>query len=138
MIKEEIKNIDQSPKTLKKFGITFGVIFVLIGVYGLYHHASYGIWSIVAGGVFMVAAFIAAMFLKPLNLIWMTLAVILGWFMSRFILSIIYYLVLTPIGVILRLSKKDLLSTKRRGNPATYWIERKSSEQNSSGYEKQF
>lgn len=86
----------------------------------------------------MIAAFIAAIFLKPLNLIWMTLAVVLGWFMSRFILSVIYYLVLTPIGLILRLSKKDLLGTQKSQTAETYWKPRQITQKSSSDYEKQF
>lgn len=138
MLKEEIENIDNSPKTLRNFGITIGGVMLLIGLWGMYSSGGWGIWLAGGGALLIAFAFIASAFLKPLNLIWMTLAIIMGWFMTRFILGALYYLVLTPIGLFLRISGKDLLHAKANPAAATYWKKREYAIKQPSDYEKQF
>lgn len=76
--------------------------------------------------------------LKPLQKAWMTLAVILGWIMTRVILSILFYLVFTAIGGISRLLGKQFLDLKIDPSINSYWIKREPKTFNKSGYEKQF
>lgn len=138
MLKEEIKSIDNSPKTLRNFGVTIGGVMLLIGMWGMYSSSGWGLWLGSGGALLIAFAFIASAILKPLNLIWMTLAIVLGWFMTRFILGALYYLVLTPIGLFLRLSGKDLLHAKANPAAATYWKKREHAVKQPSDYEKQF
>jgi hypothetical protein len=112
MFKEEIKNIKEDKTTLRKFGFTVGTVLLLVGIVLFLIGKSS---SVVFGGIgvlLILFGLILPNILKPLNKIWMTLAVILGWFMSRVILFILYYVIITPIGIFLKLI--GLPETKNR------------------------
>ena len=76
--------------------------------------------------------------LKPIYLVWMIFSVILGWFMTRLILSLLFYFVITPIGISLRLLDKDFLDLKKKETRGSYWNMRDSKIEKSQNYEKQF
>ncbi|MBT8386737.1 MAG: hypothetical protein KJO12_04945, partial [Ignavibacteria bacterium] len=76
--------------------------------------------------------------LKPLNKVWMTLAIILGWFISRVILFILYFLIITPIGFFLKIIGKDFLHRKIDKNSQSYWEIRKQKMTEQIDYERQF
>jgi hypothetical protein len=137
MIKEEIKLIKESPKDLTKFGLTIGAVLVIIAaVLYLYGKASY--LYFLAPGLFIASIGLAIpQMLKPLNKIWMTIAILLGWVMTRVILSILFYLVITPIGLIARLTGKNFLILKR-SNKETYWEKREQKSAKQIDYERQF
>jgi hypothetical protein len=124
----EIKAIDASPKKIRDFGITFFVVFALIGGLFLYKGRSLGYICFAVGILFVVLGRWAPGCLKPVHKAWMTLALVLGFFTSRLILCILYYCVVTPIGVIMRLFGKDLLDQRWDKEASSYWIkkERKS------------
>jgi len=120
----EIKAIDTSPKKIRDFGITFFVMFVLIGGVLLYKGRSIGYACFAVGVVFIVLGRWAPGSLKPFHKAWMTLALVLGFFTSRIILCVLYYCVLTPIGVIMRLLGKDLLDKRWNKEARSYWIKK--------------
>jgi len=120
----EIKAIDTSPRKIRDFGITFFVVFAIIGGVFLYQGQSFGYACFVAGVVFVVLGRGAPRSLKPLYKAWMTLALVLGFFTSRVILCILYYFVLTPIGVIMRLFGRDLLDRRWDKEARSYWIKK--------------
>ncbi len=68
----------------------------------------------------------------------MTFAVVLGWFMTRFILSLLFYVIITPIGVVLRIFGKDFLEIKKQSVQGSYWNQRDSNIEQNQNYEKQF
>ena len=76
--------------------------------------------------------------LKPIYLVWMIFAVILGWFMTRLILSLLFFLVVTPIALVLKLVGKDLLELKKQEVRGSYWNKRVSQKERNQNYEKQF
>ena len=76
--------------------------------------------------------------LKPIYLIWMTFATILGWLMTRVILSLIFYLILTPIGLIRRLFGKQFIELRWNKTDSTYWNYRSMHVLEKEKYEKQF
>ena len=138
MLKEEIKNIKDDQTTLRKFGLTVGTVFLLLSiVLYLFGKSS----SFVIGGIgilLILFGLILPTVLKPLNKIWMILAVILGWFMSRLILFILFYIVITPIGIFLKLMGKDFLHRKSEENSKTYWETREKKTVDQIDYERQF
>ena len=138
MLKEEIKNIKEDQTTLRKFGLTVGIVFLLAAVV-LYLTGKSS--SVVLGGIgvlLILFGLILPAVLKPLNKIWMILAVILGWFMSRLILFILFYIVITQIGFFLKLMGKDFLRRKIDNNSQTYWETREKKITEKIDYERQF
>jgi len=135
---EEIKNIKTSKKDIRSFGITIGIILLIIAG-GLFYKEkeSFQLFIYIAGS-FISAGLIVPVILKPIYLVWMIFSVILGWFMTRFILSILFYLVITPIGLVLRILGKDLLALKRQEVQDSYWNMRNSEKEQNQNYEKQF
>ncbi|MEE9449454.1 MAG: SxtJ family membrane protein, partial [Ignavibacteriaceae bacterium] len=112
MLKEEIKHIKQSKKDLQKFGLTVGIALLVISVIlFLFDKPAYLYFGII-GGALILTGLIIPNALKSLNKVWMTLALLLGWFTSKVILTILFYIVLTPIGFIAKIFGKRFLSLK--------------------------
>ena len=88
--------------------------------------------------LFLSLGVILPTLLKPLHKLWMTLAVLLGWLMTRIILIILFYLVVTPIGLLARLSGKDFLNRTFNKDAHSYWIPRKTTPSDKKTYENQF
>ena len=123
---EEIKNIKTSNKDFRSFGIIIGIILIMVaGLLFYYEETSYQI-VIVLAGIFIGFGITIPILLKPVYLIWMTFAIILGWVMTRVILSIVFYLIITPIGLITRLLGEDFLGLKR-SNLDSFWNNRDNS-----------
>jgi len=95
-------------------------------------------WFLGSGVGLFIMSYVAYPVFKPIHIGWMKLAFVLGWFMTRVILSIFYYLILTPIGLVLRIGGKDLLDTKINRDAKSYWIKRKLDVFDSTRYENQF
>ena len=103
---EEIKSIKTSNKDIRSFGITIGIILFIISATLLYYDkSSYQIIAYIGGG-FIALGIIIPILLKPIYILWMTFAVMLGWVMTRVILSLVFYLIMTPIGLLTRLLAK--------------------------------
>lgn len=138
MIKEEIKNIKSEKKDLRNFGITFGVLFGLLsGLLWWKGKDTYTIFLILSMSFFLLGFMLPAL-LKPLQKAWMTFAVILGWFMTRLILSVLFYIVFTFIGVVARLFGKDFLEMHIDKSKDSHWLYRKQAPFTKENYEKQF
>ncbi|MCF8241989.1 MAG: hypothetical protein K9J16_11430 [Melioribacteraceae bacterium] len=131
MLIEEIKNIKSDKKEIRKFGITIGIVLLLISAYLFYVESSAYIILASIAAAFILLAFVIPSILKPLQIIWMTIAVLLGFVMTRVILSVLFYLIVTPIGLIARLSGKDFLDRKIEREKKSYWNYREI-----KGYEK--
>ena len=136
MIKE-IKNIPTSKKDIKSFGITIGIVlFIISGMLMYYGKDAYQIIAIIAS-TFIGLGFIFPVLLKPIYFPWMIFATILGWIMTRFVLSIVFYFILTPIGLVTRILGEDFLALKKLQSDS-YWNHRDSSKELNQNYEKQF
>ena len=138
MIKEELKLIKEDKRSLRKFGITVGAVLLLIGAtLFLFDKASY----LYFGGVGLILILLAVVLpnaLRPVNKIWMTLAIILGWFMSRVILIILFYLIITPIGLLLKVFGRDPLNLKSDNSLSSYWEDKEKRVSGKIDYERQF
>jgi hypothetical protein len=139
MLIEEIKNIKSSKKELRKFGITVGIVLGLLGGFLWWKGKDLYLIMFVISFLFLFFGAIVPIILKPIQKVWMSLALILGWIMTRVILSLMFYLVFFPIGMLARIFGKDFLDQKRDTDIKSYWILRKSEPQRpKEAYEKQF
>jgi len=138
MITEEIKNIKETKKDLKKFGITVGTVLILIAGVLLWKQKDGYIYFGITGILLVSAALIKPVILKPLNKAWMTLAILMGWVMTRVILIILFYIVVTPTAFFAKVFKKSFLDLKIDKARNTYWEIRKKKQFEPEDYEKQF
>ena len=110
-------------KELRNFGLMFGVIFTGIGLYQLYINtaetARMTLW--VLGGLFFITGLAVPVVLKQIYMAWMKFAFVLGWVNTRILLTLIFFLVITPIGLIMRVVKGDVLSERLDKQAETYW-----------------
>ena len=134
---EEIKNIPNSNKDIRSFGITIGIIlFIVSSILFYYEKDSYQTIAITAS-IFIGLGLVLPLLLKPIYFAWMTFAVIIGWVMTRVILSLVFYFIITPIGLIARILGEDFLALKKLQSDS-YWNHRESSKELNQNYEKQF
>ena len=107
----------------RSFGIVFFIVFLLISIYPLINNENIRIWSLVVSLIFLVLSIINSNFLLPLNKLWFKFGIFLGKIISPIIMGIIFFLVVTPIGLIMRLIGKDVLNLKNNSYKS-YWIEK--------------
>jgi len=107
----------------RSFGIVFFIVFLLISIYPLINDEGLRIWPLVVSLIFLVLGIINSNILSPLNKLWFKFGIFLGKIISPIIMGIIFFLVVTPIGLIMRLIGKDLLNLKYN-NYKSYWIEK--------------
>ena len=138
MISEEIKNIKSGKRELRQFGFTIGLVLGLLGLWFLWREKGGGYLLLIISTLFLSLGLILPRLLKPLHKLWMTIAVLLGWLMTRIILIILFYLGVTPIGLLAKLSGKDFLNRKFTREAQSYWIQRKATTTDKRNYENQF
>tara|TARA_Y100001970_G_scaffold5209_1_gene5914 strand:+ start:3229 stop:3612 length:384 start_codon:yes stop_codon:yes gene_type:complete len=107
----------------KSFGIVFFVVFLIIATYPLINNEELRIWSLVISLIFLVLGLINSKILTPLNKIWFKFGLLLGKIISPIIMGLVFFLVVTPIGFIMRIIGKDLLNL-RFNKEKSYWIEK--------------
>ena len=107
----------------RSFGIVFFVVFLLIALFPLTYSGEIRIWSIIISLTFLTLGFLNSKILTPFNKIWFKFGIFLGKIISPVIMGIIFFLVVTPLGLIMRLLGKDVLNLKYN-NKKTYWIEK--------------
>ena len=135
---EEIKNIKSEKGDMRKFGITVGTVLLIIaGLLFWKEKESFQLFLII-GIVLFIAGIAIPFTLKPIYWVWMVFATILGWFMTRVILSLLFYAVFTPIGLIARLFGKQFLGLKMDRSKQSYWNMKTVEASNTQNYEKQF
>ena len=138
MILQELKNIKETKKDLRKFGITIGSVILIIALLLLYFGKThYYVYGIIALLFILTGLFIPAV-LKPLNKAWMGFSIILGFFTSRIILTILFYLIITPMALIFRIIGKDPLNINTDKKVSSYWIKRENTSVAKIDFERQF
>ncbi len=108
----------------RSFGIVFFVVFLLVALYPLTYSGDVRIWSVITSLIFLVLGLLNSKILNPLNKLWFRFGILLGKIISPLIMCMIFFLVVTPIGLIMRLLGKDVLNLKYNKNKS-YWIEKK-------------
>ncbi len=137
MIRKELKSLKIDKKTLRNFGLLFFVVFSAMAGLSYWKGSSNWPWFIGGGGLFLILGLFFPFFLKPFYKVWMTFAFLLGWVMTRIIVTLTFFLIFTPVGIALRILGKDLLNEKIDRNAGTYWIKREPISDNSR-YLKQY
>ena len=107
----------------KSFGIVFFIAFLLIAIYPLINDGELRIWSLILSLVFLILVLLNSKILYPLNKIWFKFGLLLGRIVSPLVMAIIFFLVVTPIGLLMRILDKDLLNLKFNKS-RSYWIEK--------------
>ena len=108
----------------RSFGVVFFVVFLLIGLWPILKGNEIRIWSIVISLIFLILGVLNSKILTPFNKVWFRFGIFLGNFISPIIMGIVFFLVVTPTGLIMKLFRKDLINL-RKNNSSTYWIEKK-------------
>jgi len=107
----------------KSFGIVFCVFFLIVSLYPLINGENIRLWSLFLSVIFLILGLLNSRILTPLNILWFKFGIFLGRFVSPIIMGLVFFLVVTPTGLIMRMFKKDLLKLKKN-NLNTYWINR--------------
>ena len=110
----------------KSFGIVFFFFFLIVAVYPLYFGENFRIWSFIISLVFLILGLINSRILTPLNFLWFKFGILLGKIISPIVMGLVFFLVVTPTGLIMRALKKDLLNLKKKDSKS-YWINRNNS-----------
>lgn len=134
MFKKISLNKIQNFENNKSFGILFFIVFFLIFIWPLKNSEDLRVWSLVIALIFLFLGLINSKLLTPLKILWIKLGHFLGNIISPLILSIIYFFVVTPTGLLMRLFRKDILRLKKN-NKSTYWENKNS---NNSSMKNQF
>lgn len=108
----------------RSFGFVFAAVFALIALWPLLHQGDVRVWALVVAAAFALIAVVRPTLLATPNRLWMKLGLLLGKIVSPIALGILFYAVLTPLGVLMRLTGKDPLRLKRDAAAASYWIPR--------------
>ena len=125
ILKNKKNSLNKNTKlpTNKNFGIVFSIVFLIIALFPLINDGNLRIWSLIVSTIFLFLGLINSKILTPLNKIWFKFGLILGKIVSPVIMGIIFFLVVTPTALIMRLVGKDLLNLKFN-KYKSYWIEK--------------
>ena len=135
---EEIKNIKSEKSDLRKFGITIGVILLIIAGFLFWKEKESFQILLTFGVTLCILGIVIPFILKPIYWVWMIFATILGWIMTRVILSLLFYIIFTPIGLIPRFFGKQFLELRWDKSKESYWNYRTIKHLKMEDYEKQF
>ena len=107
----------------RSFGIVFFVVFLIIATYPLIKGNEFRLWSLIISIVFLFLGLVNSKILNPFNKLWFKFGIFLGKIISPLVMGTIFFLIVTPIGLLMRLLNKDLLNL-RFNNNGSYWIEK--------------
>ena len=108
----------------RSFGLVFFVVFLIIALWPLKYEEDIRLWSLALSIIFFILGVLNSKLLTPLNKLWFKFGIFLGSIVSPIIMGIVYFLVVTPTGIFMRLLGKDLLKTSKVKNASTYWLKR--------------
>jgi len=115
----------KSQSSNKSFGLLFFVVFLILGLWPLKNGESLNLYFITVSVVFLILGLLNSKFLSPLNKSWIKLGEILGFIIAPIVMALVYFVILTPVSIIVRVFGKDLLGLKFLKKKDTYWIKRK-------------
>ena len=107
----------------RSFGVVFFIFFLFISLYPLINDGEVRLWSLLISLIFLVLGIFKSKILTPLNKVWFKFGILIGSVISPIIMGIIFFLIVTPIGLFMRAIGKDLLNLKYNNNKS-YWIEK--------------
>ena len=108
----------------RSFGLLFFIVFLAISLWPLKSQEDLRLWAFILALIFFVLGILNSKFLTPLNKLWMKFGIFLGSIVSPFVMGVVFFMVVTPVGLIMRFLGKDLLRIKKSKFVSTYWISR--------------
>lgn len=131
-VKADLAGLDLSQKSLRHFGWLVGSILLLLGLFFYYKEFSFilVVTVLMSGLLLLLFSFIAPGRLQGIYEIWMALAFLMGWLVSRILLSVIFFLLLAPIGLMAKVFGKQFLAIKIDSRQDSYWLKKEKSETN--------
>ena len=108
----------------RSFGIVFFIVFIIISLWPLTYDSQIRVWSMFIAIVFLILGLINSKLLTPLNRLWFKFGILLGALVAPIVMGIVFFLVVTPIGLFMRIMGNDLLNRKKDKKKETYWIKR--------------
>ena len=118
----------------RSFGILFFIVFLIIGLWPLYHSDPIRLWSIIVAVIFLILGLLNSRILSPFNKAWIKFGELLGKIIAPIVMLTVFFVILTPLSLVVRIFKKDLLKVKY-SEEKSYWIKR---EKNIGSMKKQF
>tara|TARA_Y100000817_G_C16568068_1_gene416297 strand:- start:90 stop:467 length:378 start_codon:yes stop_codon:yes gene_type:complete len=118
----------------RSFGIIFSIVFILIAIWPLPQDGSLRVWAVPISVIFVVLGLLNSKLLTPLNLIWVKFGELLGRIVAPIVMAFVYFMIVTPVGLFMRLIGKDFLNIKY-SKQNSYWIKR---EKNIESMKRQF
>jgi hypothetical protein len=107
----------------KSFGIVFFVFFLIVSIYPLIDGGVLRVWSLVISAIFLILGLLNSKVLTPLNKLWFKLGILLGAIVSPIVMGIVFFIVVTPISLIMKILGKDILNLKKNKNQS-YWVDK--------------
>jgi hypothetical protein len=138
MIRGEIQQLKTGPREWRKFGLLVGGVFTGLGVVSWLRHKAAAPYLLTPGVLLVFCGLVMSQALKYVYLLWMSLAIVLGFVVSSVLLFLLFCVVITPIGFLARCSGKDFLGLKLDPKAASYWLPREKKPRKPQDYERQF
>ena len=107
----------------RSFGFVFSIVFLLIALWPLLNNSEIRVWSLIISAIFLILGFLNSMLLNPLNILWFKFGLLLGKIISPLVMGLIFFCVVTPIGILMKIFMKDLLKLKYN-NKNSYWVDK--------------
>ena len=111
----------------RSFGIVFFFVFVIVSLWPLINENSLRVWSIFVAIIFLILGLVNSKLLTPLNILWFKFGKLLGFIIAPIVMGIVFFIVITPTGLIMKIIGKDLLNNKYNNKNKSYWINREES-----------
>ena len=111
----------------RNFGLVFFIVFLILGFWPIKNGGEIRIWLVIISLIFLTLGMMKSKLLTPLNQLWFKFGMILGAIAAPIVMGVVFFLVVTPIGIVMRLMGKDLLNKKNDKKKKTYWIKRETS-----------
>ena len=108
----------------RSFGLVFFIVFLIVALWPLKYEENIRLWSLALSIVFFILGILNSKLLTPFNRLWFKLGIFLGTIVSPIVMGLVYFLVVTPVGIFMRLLGNDLLKMSKEKNTSTYWIKR--------------
>ena len=118
------KNIKNNLPTEKNFGLTFACVFIIIGLWPLFSSEPIRLWSFIVSIILVIISFTFSKILRPFNKWWFKFGLLLRSVVSRIVIPLVFYLVVTPMGLLMRLLGKDFLGKKFKPDSSSYWMDK--------------
>lgn len=135
---EDLRSISSTEKDMQNFSRMVGGMFVLIGVLLFLFGGERFAYFFVVGGVLLLLGVLAPHLLRPVQYIWMYSAVVMGWVMTRVVLGVLFYLIVTPLGFCMRMAGKQFLIMQWESKTSSYWTLREARQKQKESYTVQF